>query len=126
MRPDQFDRLQQLEERLTDVFISEADPDAWPGAGRPSAKLSAQERKGRYLYKRAASETAMLLVRTQALIDKVRGYEETPEGDPRDDALETEITDLTTAAARDADRMRRELIAKARKTAQRDAQPPAG
>lgn len=72
MRPDQLERLLQVEERLADVFISEADPDQWPGGSAPCAKLTIPQRKERYLWKRAASETAMLLARTQTLMSEAR------------------------------------------------------
>lgn len=57
MRQDQWQRLRELEERLADVFIDEADPDGWP-----------KERIERYKCKRDAAETAMLLARAQALM----------------------------------------------------------
>lgn len=58
MRPDQIARLREVEEKLADLFIDEADPDGWP-----------EEGKERYQAKRAAAETAHLLARTQALQD---------------------------------------------------------
>lgn len=56
MRPDQIERLKDIEERLADLFIDEADPDGWP-----------EDKTARYKAKRAATETAHLLVKTQAL-----------------------------------------------------------
>jgi hypothetical protein len=56
MRPDQIARLKDIEERLADLFIDEADPDGWP-----------EDKTERYKAKRAATETAHLLVKTQAL-----------------------------------------------------------
>jgi hypothetical protein len=56
MRPDQIARLKDIEERLADLFIDEADPDGWP-----------EDTTERYKRKRAATETAHLLVKTQAL-----------------------------------------------------------
>ncbi|MGL4650818.1 MAG: hypothetical protein ACRC1H_15530 [Caldilineaceae bacterium] len=57
MRPDQWQKLRQLEEKLADVFIDEANPDTWP-----------KERIDRYKAKRDAAETAMLLARAQSLM----------------------------------------------------------
>ena len=31
MRQDQYEKLQALSERLTDVFLNEAEPEQWPG-----------------------------------------------------------------------------------------------
>lgn len=56
MRPDQIERLKDIEERLADLFIDEADPDGWP-----------EDKTERYKCKRAATETAHLLVKAQAL-----------------------------------------------------------
>jgi len=70
MRPDQIARLRDIEERMLDVFMAEADPNEWPGGTTPSAQLEVEERKQRYLWKRAAAETAQLLVRTRALIEE--------------------------------------------------------
>lgn len=57
MRPDQLKRLGELEEKLADVFLEEADPDGWAEDGRE-----------RYAQRRSATETAQLLARTQALM----------------------------------------------------------
>ena len=32
LRPDQIARIQDLQERLAEVFLVEADPDNWNGA----------------------------------------------------------------------------------------------
>lgn len=120
MRQDQWERLQQLEEKLTDVFIAEADPAVWPGAGEPSAKLTPDDRKQRYQFKRAAAETALLLTRTQTLIGQVRGFGTTPpEGGSEEDEERTVVEKELVLAERAAERMRRALIDKAR-SASRD------
>jgi hypothetical protein len=69
MRADQRVKLAELEEKLADVFLSEADPVAWPGHGKASGELTSEDRAQRYQHKRAAAETAMLLARTQSLMD---------------------------------------------------------
>lgn len=117
MRQDQFDRLLKIEEKLTDIFMDEADPSAWPGLGKASAKLSAGDRKERYLFKRAAAETAQLLVRTQLLIGQAGGQGTTPSDLPaqteeEDNDIEREVV----SAERDADRMRSALFARVSKT----------
>ena len=57
MRPDQRIRMGEIEEKLADLFIDEADPDGWAPEGRE-----------RYAQKRGAMETAQLLARTQSLM----------------------------------------------------------
>lgn len=120
MRQDQYERLQKLEEDLTEVFLDEADPAVWPGAGKPSAKLSQHDRKERYLYKRAATETAQLLVRTQILIGQMQSLGATPSDVPVPPAEQAENAAFErelVGAERDADRMRSALIERARKKA---------
>lgn len=77
MRPDQRVRLQDIEERLADVFIEEADPDFWP-----------EERVERYKVKRDATETASLLARTQSLMAAIPGGDRHDPNDQKEaDAL---------------------------------------
>ena len=59
MSPEQIKRLREVEAKLADLFITEADPDKWD-----------KERTERYKQKRDAAETAQLLARTQSLIDR--------------------------------------------------------
>ena len=126
MRQDQWERLQQLEEKLTDIFIEEADPDKWPCPGSPSANLSPDDRKTRYLFKRAAAETAMLLVRTQGLIGSVQGLGTAPPAaDDEESGEDMEATSLEKEiinSEQQAERMRRDLIARARRVAKADGQ----
>jgi cell division septum initiation protein DivIVA len=98
MREDQRQRLKELQEKLADVFLDEADPDSWPGLGLPSAQLSADDRKERYLYKRAACETAMLLTRAQALAgeDAMGGEAK----DERQSGIESDIGRMEKQAAK--------------------------
>lgn len=124
MRQDQWLKLQELEERLADVFIAEADPNVWPGHGTPSAKLSAEDRKERYQFKRAAAETAQLLVRTQALIGNsiVPGLpagttQPAGQQDDEDAEAESALDKSISEVERQAERMRSALIARAQKSA---------
>ena len=79
MRHDQIERLKDVAERLADVFIDEADPSFWP-----------EDRTERYKIKRDAAETAMLLSRTQALMEcPVIGETGSGEKSPEDKRVET-------------------------------------
>lgn len=113
MRQDQWERLQQLEEKLCDLFLEESDPERWPGS--KLKKLTADVRAERYRHKRAAAETAMLLVRTQGLIGSVQGFGVTPPAEPSapepeaesvESAIEREVMD----AERQAERLRSQLL----------------
>lgn len=68
MRPDQLQRLQELQEKLAEVVLEEADPDEWPGAGKPLADLTQQERGDRYWSKKNAAATFALLERTTSTL----------------------------------------------------------
>lgn len=68
VRPDQLQRLQELQEKLAEVVLEEADPDEWPGAGKPLADLTQQERGDRYWSKKNAAATFALLERTTSTL----------------------------------------------------------
>lgn len=61
MRPDQVQRLQELSERLADTFISEADPAEWPGADKPLAERTKEDRGNAYWAKKNAMATGGVL-----------------------------------------------------------------
>lgn len=68
MRIDQYAKLQDLAEKLTDAFIGEADPDKWPGAGLEPGQMDQQTRGDRYWCKKNAAATLSVIVRTTSLI----------------------------------------------------------
>ena len=70
MRKDQFDRINDLSESIGEVFIEEADPGNWSGAGIPLKKLDEQERGNRYWDKKNAIQTGTLLARVLDLRDR--------------------------------------------------------
>lgn len=70
MRPDQIDRLQDIAEQIGEVFLEEADPANWNGAGVPLASLDKGQRGGRYWDKKNAIQTGTLLARVLDLRDR--------------------------------------------------------
>ena len=70
MRPDQIDRLQDIAEQIGEVFLEEADPAHWNGAGVPLASLDKDQRGGRYWDKKNAIQTGTLLARVLDLRDR--------------------------------------------------------
>jgi len=68
MRQDQYEKLQELTEKLTDAFIGEADPAVWPGNGVAIAAMDQQTRGDRYWCKKNAAATLSVIVRTTNLI----------------------------------------------------------
>lgn len=72
MRQDQFERLQGLTEKLADVFLVEADPDRWPGAGIEPANMDRDTRGDRYWSKKNAVATISLIQRVINLQGSIR------------------------------------------------------
>lgn len=68
MRPDQLKRLDDLAERLADVFLVEADPANWSGAGTLPADLDQQTRGNRHWDRKGAIGTGGVLNTTINLI----------------------------------------------------------
>lgn len=89
MRQDQIDRLQDLAEQIGEVFLEEADPAKWNGAGVPLASLDKDQRGGRYWDKKNAIQTGTLLARVLDLRD--RDARNLSDKVPEDDA-DQEIT----------------------------------
>jgi|MGYP000228614533 hypothetical protein len=89
MRQDQIDRLQELAEKIGDVFMEEAEPGNWNGAGIPLAELDDKKRGNRYWDKKNAIQTGTLLARVLDLRD--RDARNLSDKVPEDDA-DQEIT----------------------------------
>lgn len=127
MRQDQFERLQAIIEKTTEVLISEADPDLWPGARVLPAAMDQTTRGDRYWAKKNAAATLALTMRCISLVGVIqsRGGIGTPPGDGEGvDVEEAERADdmdrAIAAAERDAARRLEQLasrtIAKAKRT----------
>jgi hypothetical protein len=125
MRQDQYERLQKLEEKLMDVYLVEADTEHWPGHGIELSNMDKSTRGDRYWSKRNAAATASLIMRTQNLIGTSHGIGTTlpaaPGADAEDEAAQELDRELATAEAA-AERMRADVIKRARATS-RNAKP---
>lgn len=108
LRPDQIAMLNDLAERLADVFITEADPVNWTGAGRLPCDMSPQERGDRHWDRKGAMGTGGVLNTTLQLIRH--------HGDEND----------TTADDEDLDRKIEQAQARAKKAIERAMNPQAG
>lgn len=111
MRPEQYERLQALQEKLTDVVIQEADPERWPGNGKELAELTRDERGDRYWCKRNAAATLSVIMRVQNLVHVVeqRSSRRPNEGEAADD-----LEDDVLAAEREAAAILAKMQRKAR------------
>lgn len=98
MRQDQFEKLQALSEKLTEVFIGEADPDKWPGVGIEPGVMDQQTRGDRYWCKKNAVATLSLVGRIQSVSGMIRG-QAAAGMPPPDEPEETSELDKEIAAA---------------------------
>lgn len=110
MRQDQFERLQSLEEKLLDVFLTEAEPSEWPGAGIKIAAMDAQTRGDLYWVRKTAASVLMLATRVQHMIGQTQlaGAGTTPPIDPDADANKQMDAELASAE-REAMKLMQEL-----------------
>lgn len=68
MRPDQYQRLMALDERLMDVFLEEVNPDNWEGSKIPIDQQDSKIRGNRYWHKRNAAATLTLVVKVNSIV----------------------------------------------------------
>ena len=71
MRDDQILKLMNRSESLTDIFIEEADPDKWPGAGIQIAEYDKETRGDRYWSKKNAAATLTVIMKIENLVDTI-------------------------------------------------------
>ena len=111
MREDQAKRLMDLQERLLDVFLDEADPKNWSGAGTTPAEMTPQIRGDRHWDKKSAASTMVVLTGVDRLIENTR---EALGRDPFDDAdMDKQISRAEAEAQKRADAV---IAAASRKT----------
>lgn len=113
MRQDQYERLQELEEKLTDVLIGEVEPSKWPGHGLDAGAMDQQTRGDRYWCKKNAVATISLVQRVGVLIGQVqlRGAGTTPpaEGEQASEGQQDHLDDEVIAAEKEAAKLLKDL-----------------
>lgn len=67
MKQDHEERLAALSERLAEVFLDEADPDAWDGADTPPRQRTKEQRGNRHWELKTANQIGLLFARTLEL-----------------------------------------------------------
>lgn len=104
MREDQYLRLQALSEKLTDVFLDEADSGKWPGAGVALESMDKATRGDRYWSKKNAAATVMLIGRVENLVGTIQGDSNKGHGaaavSDTDSELDLEIASAEKEAAK--------------------------
>lgn len=113
MRQDQYEKLQQLEEKLLDVFFNEADPEGWPGAGKKVADMTQQERGDSYWCKKTAAATLALTQRIGVLVGRVQmsGAGTTPTGGTDGEGQDPATAEATRALDADVESAERQAAA---------------
>lgn len=120
MRQDQFERLQQLEEKLTDVFLDEAEPSVWPGHGLAPNALDQGTRGDRYWCKKNAVATLSLIQRVAALVHTVQVHGDTPPPTGAEATLgddEDQLDGAIASAEKEASKLLDELQRRSKKAA---------
>lgn len=110
MRAEQFARLQALQEKLTDVFLRDADPDSWAGAGQTLSEMTKETRGDSYWCRKNAAATLSVLMRTTNLIGVIQmrsdpgradaGGVPAPEQDKEEDTLDADVRSAEKEANR--------------------------
>lgn len=98
MRPDQLKQLQDLSERLADVFLVEADPDNWSGGGLPR-DMTKEERGDRHWDRKGALGTGAVLSHTLNILNH---YDTPGRGTREDPGAEGELDKAITDAEKRA------------------------
>ena len=73
MRPDQVQKIDELAERMVDVFTVEADPANWTGADVPATEMTPEVRGARNWDMKNANQAGALTMRLLDLRDRLRG-----------------------------------------------------
>lgn len=108
MRQDQYEKLQTLSERLTDVFLDEAEPEKWPGHNIDPGAMDQQTRGDRYWCKKNAVATLTLIGRVEGLTDMIRKQSNGAAVVADDEAtLDAEINAAEKEAAKLLDQLQR-------------------
>ena len=102
MRQDQYEKLQAMSEKLTDVFLSEADPDNWPGSGWNPQQLTKEQRGDRYWSKKNAVATLSIISKIAQLTTVIQlgGGNDVPPSADDEGGLDAEIRQAEKEAAK--------------------------
>lgn len=106
MRQDQYVKVYNLSEKITDVALSDGDPDNWAAAGKSPKEMTKEERGDAYWSRKMAIGTFSVLSKVTELLQ--RHQDIIPPGDDNDRLLEDEISSAEREGARLLDEMQRQ------------------
>lgn len=100
MRPDQRIRLQELSEKLIDVFLAETDPEEWPGAGKTHTQRTREERGDRAWVLKSVGSLASVVRHTAAIegLDDAKSSDDEDAQKRQSDILDRRIQDAEARA----------------------------
>lgn len=111
MRQDQYEKLQALSERLTDVFLDEAEPEKWPGHAIEPGAMDKTTRGDRYWCKKNAVATLTLIGRVAGITDLIQKQSNAGNGaavvTDEEDSLDSEISAAEKEATKLLDQLQR-------------------
>jgi len=88
MRPDQWQRLQAVAEKVAEIAITDCDPENWAHSDKTSKELSRDQRGDAYWSRRQAIATCGVLARIHHLVANHNIIGETSTAGSPDDAPE--------------------------------------
>lgn len=115
MRQDQYEKLQALSERLTDVFIDEAEPEKWPGHNIAPGAMDQQTRGDRYWCKKNAVATLTLIGRVAGLTELIQKQSNAGNGAAGVTEEEASLDAEISAAEKEANKLLDQLQNRAKK-----------
>ncbi len=106
-----------MSEKLTDVFLAEADPDNWPGSGWNPQQLTKEQRGDRYWSKKNAIATLSVITKITQLTGVIQESSAAGVGAANvtedEDGLDAEIRQAEKEAAKLLDGLQRASAKKA-------------
>lgn len=69
MKPEQLDKLEQLQDKLLTVAVDDCDPENWTGYGQKPRDMDRQTRGNAIYDRKLAGQTLACLVRVGNIID---------------------------------------------------------
>jgi len=97
LRQDQYEKIQEISERLADVVIADADPVNWTGDGKLPKELTKDERGDAYWCRKMAVATLSVMMRVSNLIGVIQ--RQTNDGSEAGVVEDEALLDAEVAAA---------------------------